>query len=149
MPTIVASTPNCARIPAFERLDEPLPSAAFSTTVTRQPRSASRTAASALVAPPPISTTRSPVAAIAALRLQRSPVALMIAEQELPLGVCLALGIRKQNIKKGGTRRASTDPPGLVALSILPPLSRRARSWSPRPVTHVPVSAQSLLYQVY
>src|SRR5258707_15649773 len=81
MPTIVASTPNCARILAFERLDEPLPSAAFSTTVTRQPRSASRTAASALVAPPPISTTRSPVAAIAALRLQRSPVALMIAEQ--------------------------------------------------------------------
>ena len=37
MPMAVASTPNCARMPAFERLDEPLPAAAFSTTVTRNP----------------------------------------------------------------------------------------------------------------
>src|SRR5258707_5049062 len=57
MPMAVSSTPNCARMPAEERLDEPLPMAAFSKTVTREPRSARRTAVNALVEPPPITTT--------------------------------------------------------------------------------------------
>src|ERR1700730_8244971 len=57
IPTTVSSVLNCARIPAAERLEEPLPNWAFSSTVTRKPRSASRTAISALVAPPPIITT--------------------------------------------------------------------------------------------
>src|SRR6266446_1682485 len=60
IPTTVSSVLNCARIPAAERLDDPLPTWAFSSTVTRNPRSASRTAESALVAPPPMITTWSP-----------------------------------------------------------------------------------------
>src|SRR5712692_9838190 len=61
MPITVSSTLNCARMPAAERLDEPLPSFAFSSTVTRKPCSAKRTAVNALVEPPPIRTTCSPV----------------------------------------------------------------------------------------
>src|SRR5260221_8488408 len=53
IPTTISSVLNCARIPAAERLEEPLPNCAFSSTVTRKPRSASRTAISALVVPPP------------------------------------------------------------------------------------------------
>src|SRR5207248_4047249 len=57
IPTTVSSVLNCARMPAAERLEEPLPNWAFSSTVTRKPCSASRTAISAPVAPPPITTT--------------------------------------------------------------------------------------------
>ena len=59
MPTTVSSTPNCARMQAFDRLDEPLPMRAFSSATTSKPRSASRTAVSAPVTPPPMITTRS------------------------------------------------------------------------------------------
>src|SRR5947207_4211880 len=57
MPITVSSTLNWALIQAADRLEEPLPISAFSTMVTRKPRSASRTAVRASVEPPPISTT--------------------------------------------------------------------------------------------
>src|SRR5579884_3704414 len=52
MPMTVSSTLNCERMPAAERLDEPFPIFAFSTTVTRNPRSANRTDVKAPDAPP-------------------------------------------------------------------------------------------------
>jgi hypothetical protein len=72
MPVTVSATPNCARIHADDRLDEPFPIAAFSTTVTRNPRSARRTAVNAQVEPPPIKTTRSPDPMFAPLAVHRA-----------------------------------------------------------------------------
>src|SRR5947209_16266475 len=57
IPITVSSTLNWARMPAAERLDDPLPIFAFSSTVTRKPRSANRIAVKAPVEPPPIRTT--------------------------------------------------------------------------------------------
>ena len=48
-----------ARMPAIDRLDEPLPIAAFSSSVTSKPRAASRAALNAPLTPPPMIATRS------------------------------------------------------------------------------------------
>ena len=57
IPITVSATLNWARIPAAERLDDPFPIFAFSSTVTRKPRSANRIAVKALDEPPPTRTT--------------------------------------------------------------------------------------------
>src|SRR5438034_6440307 len=57
IPITVSSTLNWARMPAAERLDDPLPIFAFSSTVTRKQRSANRIAVKQLDEPPPLRTT--------------------------------------------------------------------------------------------
>src|SRR5260370_40608250 len=53
IPITVSATLNWARMPAAERLDDPFPIFAFSSTVTRKPRSANRMAVKALDEHPP------------------------------------------------------------------------------------------------